>query len=91
MIREGGKTPASRVNFAFESVLGRKPTAAEGKILLAGLKRWTTRFHSDDKAALTLVAEGSYPNDPNLSSAEIAAYMMTASTILNLDETVTKE
>jgi len=91
MLKEGGATPASRVGFAFESVLGRKPTAAESKVLLAGLRRWLTRFQANEKASLTFINEGAVPNDPKLKASDIAAYTMTASTILNLDETVTKE
>ena len=31
------------------------------------------------------------PNDPELDDSELAAMTITASTILNLDETLTKE
>lgn len=91
MLKEGGATPASRVKFAFRSVLGRQPTAAESKVLLGGLQRWQTRFKGNEKATLTFINEGVIPNDPKLNKTDIAAYTMIASTILNLDETVTKE
>ena len=42
------------------------------------------------KAALALAKVGELPVDPTLNPAELAAYTLVASTVLNMDETVTK-
>ena len=42
-------------------------------------------------AAKKLVTQGDAPVDPKLNVSELAAYTMTASVILNLDEVVTRE
>ena len=39
MLREGGKSSASRIRFAFQRATCRQPNAAELKVLKAGLKR----------------------------------------------------
>ena len=42
-------------------------------------------------AAKKLIADGDAKNDSKVNPAELAAYTIVASTILNLDETLTKE
>ena len=42
------------------------------------------------QAALKLLSVGESPRDEKLDAAELAAWTMVASVILNLDETVTK-
>ena len=45
----------------------------------------------DKKAARDLVAVGEWKSDSRLDVSELAAWSMVSSTILNLDETITKE
>lgn len=91
MIKEGGQTPESRLKFAFEVVLARDPTAQENQILATGFKRRLAHYQSSKAEAVKLISEGDLKNPPNLDPAVLAAYTLTASTILNLDETITKE
>ncbi|MCW5560192.1 MAG: hypothetical protein KIT22_20430, partial [Verrucomicrobiae bacterium] len=60
-------------------------------LLLAGLERHRAAFRSDPDAASRLLSAGEMPRDPRLAPAEHAAWMLVCSTVLNLDEALTKE
>ena len=47
-------------------------------------------WRSDPNSAAKLVHSGESPIKPGLSEPEMAAYAMVANTLLNLDETVTR-
>jgi len=91
MIKEGGSTPESRVRFAFETLLSRPPTHDELAILAAGVQRRLKHYAVDKKAVDELLAQGDSKPDPKVNRAELAAYTITASAILNLDEALNKE
>jgi hypothetical protein len=59
-------------------------------VLTTALTRQIDRYRADEKAARKLLAVGESPRDDSLPPAELAAYTILASVILNLDETVTK-
>jgi hypothetical protein len=88
---QGGPTLESRVTFAFRSVLARKPTTAELHILVAGLNRRLAAYRSNPASAEKLVSVGDYAREPGVPDADLAAYTMTASVLLNMDETINKE
>ena len=69
-------------------VLGRGPTARELKILSSALTRYQQIFQSDTgKAQQLLTAAGAKASgDPNQT-----AWMLVASTLLNMDEAVTRQ
>jgi len=81
----------AQLEFAFMSVLGRNPNAAEMDILQRGLAKRLAYFEKEPEKAKKLISEGDLPNDAKFTPAQIAAYTMVASTILNLDETINKE
>ncbi len=91
MIREGGKTPEERLTFGFRRVLGRSPNANEMKIMTTSLAKRLAKFRAEPDAARDLSMVGDYPIDLGLDKAELAAFTVTASTLLNLDETLNKE
>ncbi len=91
MLTGGGATPKARIAFAFRCALARSPTAAETKIILAGLDRRLSKYRHDRGDAEKLVRIGDAKVNVKLDPAELAAYAATASVILNLDETLTKE
>lgn len=91
MMQEGGKTTESRLKFAFEVVLSREPSKQEAKILTAGLGRRMAHYQAHKDEAKKLIAQGDLKNPDNLDPVTLAAYTLVASTILNLDETITKE
>lgn len=91
MLEDGGSTVTQRVAYAFRVVLGRNPNPTETKILSRGIEPREAHYRKEPQAAKKLLAFGDLKNDPKLDPAQLAAYTVTASTILNLDETVTKD
>lgn len=91
MLSEGGGTPEERIAWAFERATARQPTANEIKILTGGLAKRIARYTADPEAAKQLISQGETKPDPKFAAPELAAYTMTASIILNLDEVVTRE
>ena len=91
MIAEGGTTPTQRLDFAYQVVLARSASQQESKVLLSGLNRRLEHYRSHKADAAKLIALGDFPRPKTVDEAELAAYVLTASMILNLDEAVTKE
>jgi hypothetical protein len=91
LMKEGGQTPEQRLNLAFRMATARAPSAAEQKVLVDGFHRLRQQYAVDRPAAEKLVAAGEYPRAAGLDPVELAAYTTVASTILNLDEVITKE
>lgn len=90
-MRESTKGPETRINFIFRSLLARRPTANEMSLLSNGYARRLAHFNQDPGAAKKLVSIGVLPIDTKDNVNELAAYTLVASTVLNLDEAVTKE
>jgi hypothetical protein len=90
-LREGGKNLNSRIVYAFRLALVRKPSAQEMKVLRELLAKQLINYRKDGKAASELLRVGESKADEKIDRAELAAWTMVASAILNLDETITKE
>ncbi|MDX2044091.1 MAG: DUF1553 domain-containing protein [Acidobacteriota bacterium] len=90
-LSEGGKDMNAKLAFAFRRATARKPTMAETKVLRELLTQQLTRYRSDQKAAADILNIGESAADAKLDKAELAAWTMVMSAILNLDETITKE
>lgn len=84
-------TIADSVAFAFRQATGRRASDVEIKILLDSHARFLAHFRDDHEAAKQLLDIGEKPRDDTLPIADHAAMTMTASLILNLDETISKE
>ena len=80
-----------RLNRISERLLSRLPSDRERTILLAGLSHHRERFAKDEAAAKVLIRTGEWPVADELPPAELAAWTTICSTIMNLDEAVTKE
>lgn len=91
MIKEGGTSIESRLTHGFRLLLGRKPSPQELEVLAAAVERSIQDFTKDAEAAKQLLTFGEAKTDDKLSPAELAAYTTVASTLINLDETITKE
>ncbi len=91
MIREGGPSVESRLTYGFWRVLGRAPRPDELKLMSSAVRKRLVRFGADTEAAKVLIAVGEAPLDKTLKPAELATYMLAASTMMNLDEAITKE
>ncbi|MFT5128355.1 MAG: hypothetical protein ACI8W8_001965 [Rhodothermales bacterium] len=84
MLSEGGDSIDNRIRYAFRLATARPPTADEARLLHAAFDRELARFQADPTAAAELL------RTPQ-PTPERAAYAMLASTILNLNETITKQ
>ena len=90
VMRVGGSTPAERIALAFRLVTGRRPAAGEIEVLLHGFHYHLDKYLTDRQAAIHYLSQGEHARDETLDPAELAAYTVIASLILNLDETITK-
>jgi hypothetical protein len=90
MITEGGATPVERVRFAFRLTTARLPSEAEVSALLDLFEKQRSRYAPQPAEAAKLLSQGEHPRNAALDPAELAAWTLVASTLLNLDETVTK-
>ena len=93
-VREGGRSEAERLTFAFRRCLARTPTTREAAELLELLGRQTTRFGASGQNPLALAVAD--PKSPpalpeGTSPAQLAAWTVVSRVLLNLDETITKE
>jgi len=81
MIAEGGDSAESRLEFGFRLATGRVPTSEEKILLLKSFERHLARYENDHSAASQFVGQ---------ENPELAAYAMVATTILNLDELISR-
>jgi mono/diheme cytochrome c family protein len=89
--KDGGNDERSRATYAFRLATGRAPTEAELKSLLAFWEE-QYRYFEDRTADALKVGAISATNPPaNVNLHKVAAWAMVSRTILNLDETITKE
>jgi hypothetical protein len=91
ILREGGETAQARLSAGFRWVTARSPKPAELAVLLSGLRRTESSFRTNPSGAAALINVGESRPDVGLDSAELAAWTLVASTLLNLDETLTRE
>ena len=78
-----------RLDYAFQVCLSRPPTTAERKTFVRFYANQLRRYHTDQQAALELIA--GYSEAKGTRASELAAWSMVAQVVLNLDETITKE
>ncbi len=90
MMTQGGTTPAERIRYAFRLATARPPTERETAVLTELFQKQKTRYAASREEALKLLGNGEAKRNAALDPAELAAWTNVASTILNLDETVTK-
>jgi hypothetical protein len=89
-LREGGKTPSEQIAHLFRLATARKPDAKELAELLAALKDLRSEYAANEAEAKKLIAIGETKPDANIPPAELAAWSILASTVLNLDEVLNK-
>ena len=91
MVQEGGSSGADRVRFAYERALARPPSQAESRLLEDLAREQADKFEAAPELARELLRIGESPTDGDIPAAELAAWTVVASSILNLDETISKE
>ncbi|MEY2599953.1 MAG: hypothetical protein RLZZ142_2212, partial [Verrucomicrobiota bacterium] len=75
----------------FELLLARPPSKAETRLWSAAVDRHRTGFAQDPEAARKLLAVGASARDASIPEALHAALTSVCLSLLNLDETLTKE
>ncbi len=89
MMHEAG-SPEARIALAFRLSTGRRPNAEEVAVLRKIFDAQLAKYRKDGPAALKLLGVGESKRDEHLDPAELAAWAMAASVVLNLDEAVTR-
>ena len=91
LLHESKVDPSTRIDRAYQLILGRSATQDEKRILSARIASLNKQFAADPAAAKALLAIGESKRDEKLDPIEHAAYSVLCSLILNLDETLTKQ
>ena len=92
LLCEGGDTDRDRLQFGFRLCTSRFPGEDELNRLLQGLHKFRDYFRGGElELARQYVGHGAAPVNQSLDVRELAAYTAAASSLLNLDETITKE
>ncbi|WP_437230924.1 DUF1553 domain-containing protein [Planctomicrobium sp. SH661] len=81
---------SSRLDSAFQLALSRSPEASEQEMLLEMIEDCRQQFTADPQGAEQLLAIGQSPRNSELAPADLAAWTVVCSMILNLDETISK-
>jgi hypothetical protein len=91
LMKEGGKTTATRLKLGFEMATARPPSTTEARVLTSLYAQALRQYRANANAATQLLTFGESKRDATLNAAEHAAWTIVASTLLNLDETLTRE
>ena len=91
VMREGGSTADTRLNYAFRLVLSRTPSLKELALLRGAYDRDAALFAGQPTEASKLLDQGESPMPRKISRPELAAWTQVASILLNLDETITRQ
>lgn len=89
-LQHGGDSDTERIQFAFQTVLTRRPTEHEQQILLESLKSYQKRYIEHPEEATALITVGASMAHQEINREDLAAFTIVASTIFNLDEAITK-
>ena len=81
----------ARLRQLWRQVLIRDADADEIAMLRGLLQRQRERFENDSPSAAWLLSVGAAPRDPKLDAREHAAWTVVAQSVLNLDETISKQ
>jgi len=87
----GGGDPHDRISWAFRLVTSRPPDERERAVLLDNFTAQLADFRDHPQKAEQLLALGAKRNSSKLNAEELAAYTVTASLLMNLDETIMKQ
>jgi mono/diheme cytochrome c family protein len=90
VIHEAGPDPKRRVNRMSEILLAHDAPPPMTSALETSLQQMELHYAKDPKAAHSLVKIGEKNHDASIPDAELAAWTMVASEMLNLDETLNK-
>jgi mono/diheme cytochrome c family protein len=81
---------AGRIDWLFRAVLSRRPEPREMEVVTAALAANRVRYAADPEAATKAISHGDSPVPGHVPAVELAAWTLLTNTILNLDETLTR-
>ena len=90
LILSGQKDPAKMIDLGYQLTTSRPASAREIKILTKLLRSNKERFQKNPEDAKQFLAIGESPRNSEIDQIDHAAWMVVAQTILNLDETLTR-
>lgn len=90
IFKEGGSTTHDRLAFAWRSTTSREPTSRVFATLDRLYQTELQKFTANEEEAKKLLSVGDLPRDESIPTAELAAWTIVASTILNTDAAITK-
>ncbi|MCA9122025.1 MAG: DUF1553 domain-containing protein [Planctomycetaceae bacterium] len=90
MMLEGGELQEERLAFAYLQAVAREPSESERAALLSVFTTAIDHYKGNPDAATQLLSFGESKLDESLDAVELAAWTIVASSILNLDETLTR-
>ena len=79
------------ITIGFIKTLGRKPQEMELKILSNSFNRYLKTFEEKPENAVSLLRSGYFQKQETTETKTIAAWTLVASTLLNMDEFVTRQ
>ena len=91
MVREGGPDTASRIRVGYQRAVARTPSEPEWRLLQDLADSQREKFRERPELADDLLRVGASLRDEEIAPHELAAWTIVASSILNLDETISKE
>jgi hypothetical protein len=91
VVRVRGRDFASALRQAFQLLLAREPSPAELELWSRAYRRHLAAYAADEAGAWQLLSVGAAGGAADIPPAEHAAYTSVFLSLLNLDETLTKE
>ena len=88
--RGGRDADDERMDELYLRVLARRPTESERSAIRGLLADMRRSYEREPRAAAALLRVGEQPVDESIPAAELAAWSVAASAVLNLDEAVTR-
>jgi len=90
IVKEGGDSVSSRLEFAYRQALSRLPRGEEAKLLEGLYRKHLDGYQADPKSAEELLRIGDRPLPTAVNAPELAAWTSVARVIFNLNEVVTR-
>lgn len=91
LIAQNGNDPETNISSAFRKLTARTPKQEELNGLIALYQEQLDVYKKSKDEAQKLISIGEYRLDTKIDVAQLAAHTLVISTLMNLDETITKE
>ena len=90
ILTEGGDSTPGRIEFAYQVALARLPNRSESVVVEKMVRDCQAVYESDEGLAPQLLSHGDSSVSAQFKPSELATWTMVASTLLNLDETISQ-